>query len=422
MTTSAREVGSASGPARGQHGSESGETASVWSRSFALILIVNFLLSLAQYMTLAVVPVYAASLGATALLIGIVTGIFAITALGVRPFVGPATFRFRHSLLLAVTAAIILGAFVCYALSPSVPVLILGRLLHGMGMGFLAPVALAMASESLPRERMASGIGIFSLGQAVAMAAGPALGLALVGLIGYQGSFLAGAGIVAIALALSFALSSPPPVEKGPLKITWARVVAREALPAAVIIFFLAGAYSSVNSFLTVYAAGLGVPDIGLFFTTYAVAMLVSRPAAGRIADRFGLPAVVIPSMILFAVSFVLIASARSLSAFIVAAIVSALGYGVCQPAIQSLALLSVKRERRGVAGSTNYMGVDLAYLVMPVLSGWIVSVFHAAGDSTLSDGYSAMFLWMLLPVGIAFVAYIVVTIRARIRASRGNP
>lgn len=422
MTTSVREQDSASPRGRGPRGRNREKLPTIWSRGFGLILVVNFLISLAQYMTLAVVPAYAAALGATALVIGVVTGIFAVTALGVRPFVGPATYRYRHGLLLTITITLILGAFVCYALSPSLPVLIAGRLLHGMGMGFLAPVALALASESLPRARMASGIGVFSLGQAIAMAAGPALGLALVGLIGYQGTFFAGAGTVAIALALSFAISSPAPLETGPLQITWGRIVAREALPAAVIIFFLAGAYSAVNSFLTVYAADLHVPQIGLFFTTYAVTMLLSRPVAGRIADRFGLAAVVYPGMLLFATSFILIATARSLPAFLVAAVTSALGYGVCQPAIQSLALLSVTKERRGVAGSTNYMGVDLAYLVMPILAGWLVSAVHGTSGAPLSNAYSAMFLWMLIPVAMAFVAYVIVTIRARKRASGGTP
>ncbi|MEV4687050.1 MFS transporter [Microbacterium sp. LWH3-1.2] len=395
--------------------------ATIWSRGFALILVINLVISIAQYIALAIVPLYASDLGASALVIGVVAGIFAVTALGVRPFVGPATFRFRHSRLLAVTALLILAAFVCYSFADSIAVLVVGRLLHGMGMGLLAPVALMLASNALPSSRMASGIGVFSLGQAVAMAAGPALGIWLIGVLDYRGTFLISGGFIVLALLLSFAVSSPPAQETGPLRITWRRIVAPEALPAAIVMFFLAGAYSAVNSFIVIYAKGAGVADIGFFFTVYAATLLISRPVAGRVADRFGLLSVVVPGMLLFAASFVLIANARTLAEFVLAGVLSAFGYGVCQPAIQSLALLSVSKERRGVAGSTTYMGVDLAYLVMPVVAGWIVSMAHTE-DRSGTDAYSVMFVWMLIPIAVALLVYIAVSLRSRSSARKETP
>ena len=423
MTSSISERGAPSqrGRRRSQRRRERIRAASIWSRGFALILVINLVIGIAQYVALAIVPLYASDLGASALIIGIVAGIFAVTALGVRPFVGPATFRFQHSRLLVVTSLLILAAFVCYSFADSIAVLIVGRLLHGMGMGLLAPVALMLASNALPASRMASGIGVFSLGQAVAMAAGPALGIWLIGVLDYRGAFLVSGGFIVLALLLSLAVSSPPPQETGPLRITWRRIVAPEALPAAIVMFFLAGAYSAVNSFIVIYAQGAGVTDIGLFFTVYAATLLVSRPVAGRVADRFGLLSVVVPGMLLFAASFILIAHARTLAEFVVAGVISAFGYGVCQPAIQSLALLSVPKEHRGVAGSTTYMGVDLAYLVVPVVAGWIVSVAHTP-DVSITGAYSVMFVWMLIPIAVALIVYIAVSLRSRISARKEAP
>lgn len=387
---------------------------SIWSRGFIIILVINLVINVAQYMMIAVVPTYAATLGASAVVIGVVTGVFAVTALAVRPFVGPATFRFPNQVLLAVTTAIILAAFVCYAFAGSVEIVVIGRLLHGVGMGLLAPVALVLASDALPVERMASGIGIFSLGQAVAMAAGPSAGLALVAAVGYRATFLISAGVMMLALLLSLLVTSTPPVEDGRFRFSWNRIIAPEALPAAIVIFFLAGAYSAVNAFIVVYGNGLGIADIGLFFTAYALTMLLARPIAGRAADRFGLASVVIPGMVLFAASFFLIASARSLPEFLIAGVVSSLGYGVCQPAIQSLALLSVTKERRGVAGSTNYMGVDLAYLIMPIAAGFLVSSGQTAFDTTVNDAYSLMFRAMVIPVCLGLAVFVTVTAKKR--------
>jgi MFS family permease len=183
--------------------------------------------------------------------------------------------------------------------------------------------------------------------------------------------------------------------------------MASEALVPAIVIFFLAGAYSGVNSFIVLYGESLGVTGIGLFFTAYAVCVLVSRPVAGRIGDRHGLSSVIIPGMLIFGASFVIVSYARSLTDFLIAGAVSAFGYGICQPAIQTLSLMSVDRLRRGVAGNTNYMGVDLGYLLMPVAAGWVVSYVESQG-SAISEAYSVMYRVMVIPVLIGLVVFLV--------------
>jgi MFS family permease len=385
----------------------------IWSRGFVHVLTINLIINIAQYMMIALVPKFAESLGASSVMVGVVTGIFAVTALAVRPVVGPATFRFRKNILLAGTTATILLAFVCYGFADNVQLVITGRLLHGLGMGFLAPIALVLASEALPESRMASGISVFSLGQAIAMAAGPSAGLALVQAVGYRPTFLISAGVMFVALVMSLRIGSEPPLETKGFGFSWNRVVAVEALLPAAVIFLLAGAYSAVNAFIVLYGEALGVADIGLFFTAYAISMLISRPIAGRVADRYGLSAVIVPGIVLFGVAFVMISYARTLPMFLVAGVISSLGYGVCQPAIQSLALLAVDKGRRGVAGSTNYMGVDLAYLVMPIAAGWIVSAVQSHGEPA-TDAYSLMYLIMIIPVVLGLGVYLAFARRPR--------
>ena len=180
-----------------------------------------------------------------------------------------------------------------------------------------------------------------------------------------------------------------------------------EAVVPAVVLFFLAGAYSGVNAFIVLYGESLGVTGIGLFFTAYAVCVLVSRPVAGRVGDRYGLSMVIIPGMLIFGASFFIVSYARSLTGFLIAGAVSAFGYGICQPAIQTLSLMSVDRLRRGVAGNTNYMGVDLGYLLMPVAAGWVVSYVQSQG-AAISDAYAVMYRVMVIPVVIGLVVFLV--------------
>ena len=73
---------------------------------------------------------------------------------------------------------------------------------------------------------------------------------------------------------------------------------------------------------------GISDEDISLFFTVYAVFMLAARPMCGRLVDRFGTRKIFIPSMLVFAASFVVVGLSRSLFPILVGAALAAIGYG----------------------------------------------------------------------------------------------
>lgn len=66
---------------------------------------------------------------------------------------------FRKNHLFTVTIGIILLAFIIYGFAGNIPMLIAARLIRGVGMGFLGPLTLALASNTLPESRSeASGL------------------------------------------------------------------------------------------------------------------------------------------------------------------------------------------------------------------------------------------------------------------------
>ncbi|OBR65283.1 hypothetical protein A7K91_20080 [Paenibacillus oryzae] len=378
---------------------------SIWSPMFISIFIINIALNMAQFMMNTLIPNYAEHLGATAVIIGVVSSLFAVTALGIRPIVGPSTGYFRNNRLLAAAVGIIAIAFVCYAFADSITILMMGRLLHGIGMGFLAPLSLALASDALPSNKLASGIGIFSLGQAMATAVGPMLGLELVHYFGYSATFIIGAAIMVAVLLMALRLKTDAPDKTGGFKLSLNNIVAAEVVVPSIIMFFLAGAYSCINSFILIYGKANGVKEIGLFFTAYAVCVLFSRPFSGKMADKYGLGAMLVPGIFVFALSFILISYARTLPMFLLAGAVSAFGYGICQPIIQTMCMKLVNKDRRGIAGNTSYIGVDLGYLLTPTIAGAIVTFVQSRGGSVV-EGYSMMYQMMTIPIITAFVIF----------------
>lgn len=350
-------------------------------------------MNMSQQMMNSLVAKYANHLGAAASVVGLVTSMFAVTALIFKIVSGPAIDAFNRKWILAGAMCIMATAYFGYSLSNSVPMLIASRLIQGTGQAFTATCCLALAADTLPPEKYGSGIGIFSMAQAAAQAIGPTVALTLVNAVGYNATFAIGGCIMLFAAFMATRVNTSK-IEYKPFKITFDNVFAKEAVMPAVMLFFLAMTFCVINSFLIIFGGEQGVENIGYYFTVYAATLLVTRPMIGKLTDRFGLVKILIPALFCFAGSFMIISISDSLWMFLLAAFVAAFGYGACQPAIQTLCMKCVPVERRGAGSSTNYIGNDLGQLVGPIVAGALVESF----------GYASMWRLMTVPVGIAAV------------------
>ena len=377
---------------------------SIWSAQFVALIFVSFLYSMGQVTINTILPLYAYDLGISASIIGTVIGAFAITALCIRPFSGPAFDSFsKRKLLMAVYALTSVCTFL-YAFASTVPQLLVLRLFHGAGIGCANALCLAMASETLPPERMSSGISIFTLAQALAQTVAPALSIWLSRIIGYAPTFMASAAsMVAALLVVVFVLRDPEGVTRPPYQIRLDRIIAKRAIVPAVILLFFSMSYSSTGSFVAIYGGLRGVEQIGLYFTVYAACMLVTRPVFGRLSDRFGINAVLFPSMACFALSFALLKFSDSLTMFMLSGAVAACGYGGSLPLVQTLVFKCVPKGARGSGSNTSYIGMDIGAMCGPVIGGWVIEAFMSAGASEVV-AFSQMWLVMIVPVALAFV------------------
>ncbi len=343
----------------------------VFTPEFIKICFVNFMLMLGQTMTNTLVPLYADVLGASSVIVGMVTGIFSLSALFTQPFGGQALDSFSRKRILMVNSLIISVAFFGFAFSSQVWMLICFRLLHGVGVGITTIACLTMVGDTISPESFTTGIAYYSVAASIAQAIGPSLGLFVQEKLGYQAAFLAGGALMLMATATTTILKEDQRSPK-PFHVSLSTIYAKEAVVPAVIMFFLAFVYINVSSFLALYADSIHVDNIGLFFSVNALALLISRPLIGRAADRIGTVRVLPWAIICLGLSMVIISYSTSLGMFLFAAVINAFGYGACQPMIQSLCMKSVPPDRRGSASATSYFGTNLAYLIGPVVAGGI--------------------------------------------------
>lgn len=383
------------------------ENASIWNRPFINIFIVNIVMSMGQFMMNTLIPKYADSLGSTATVVGLVSSAFTITALGLRPVTGPAIDYFKKTYMLRIAMSFTTIAFIVYSLSTNITMLFIARLIHGMGVGLTTPLALAMASNTLPQNKVASGLGMFSLGSALATAIGPTIGLKLSVLIGYNSTFIICAGLMALALVLSFFIKGEEPQRTSRFKVSLKQIFTPEALIPTTILFFEVLAFSSINTFLAIYGDLCGVADIGLYFTANAITMIIIRPFSGKIADKLGMDKTIFPGLLFFVGALLCISFSRSLPMFIISGIITAIGFGSSEPMLQALNLQLVPRERRGAASNTNFIGIDLAFLIGPTISGSIITALNKSTGNEVT-AMSNMYRIMIIPAIVAVVIFFI--------------
>lgn len=378
---------------------------SIWSFPFIALMTVNFFQSMAAFMANTTIPVYADHLGASTALVGVVVSSFAITALLIRPFAGPAFDSFSRKRLLICAQGIICVSLFLYGVVDNLPALVAVRLFHGIGIGCSGPLAMSFVSEFLPASKLASGISIYALAQSFAQVIGPAVGLWLVDALGFSTAYFVAAAFLLAAVCCVAGVREPAR-ERLPYEFKASRMFAREALDKALALMLLASSFSCMSSYLVLYGYLMGIDNVGIYFTVYALCLVVTRPLFGTLADHFGTPRVLVAGILFFASSYVALSLANDLGGLLVAAVLGSAGFGCCAPLVQTLGLSSVGPERRGAASNTVFTGLDLGMLIGPVLGGNAIEAMMPLAGGQLA-AYSLMWLVMLVPAAGAFALVI---------------
>ena len=376
----------------------------IWNPMFLSIFFANMALNMGQQMSNSLLSLYAKSLGSPADQIGQLMSMFAVTALIFRFISGPAMNAFNRRKLVGMAMSFMATAYLGFSFAPkiapvvgleAITVLKCFRLLQGVGNAFGSACCLTIVSDTLPKDKFTTGMGYYSVAQVVAQAIGPTIGVSLRDLFGYNTTYIIIFCVMCVAIFTSTRVKLAPR-KVVPFNLKLNNIIAKEALIPAAITFLVAMGFTSINAFMLVYAEERGIQGGSLFFTVYALTLLATRPMIGKLTDRYGFVKVAVPSVFMTACSLALIGISTNVVMLLFAAFVNAFGYGAVQPMLQSLCMKAVPTERRGSASGTNYIGMDSATIIGPMVCGVVADTF----------GYTPiMWLVMTVPILLGMVA-----------------
>jgi len=385
----------------------------IWNRNFTTIFIVNIFTALSFHILTPTLPKYTLSLGFSSDIAGMVVTMFTITAIIIRVFAGRILDNRKKRGILIISLILISAVILGYSKSATITALIVFRLLHGIGWGLTTTANSTIAAEALPEDKLGRGIGIFGIASSLASAIAPNLGLQLAETFGFFVMFLIAFGLAVTGILISILIvekEAPREVKKSDLPLHSIKKLsdigfsffAKEAILPAALMALINISYSSISTFVAVYAENKGIYGVGYYFTVSAVFLLITRPLFGRTSDQLKKERILYPCAVLFALVFVVIYFSKSLSSLLIAAALFGIGYGGLQPTIQVWCVKDAGEGNTGKANSTYYTAVDIGQGIGSSLAG--VLAVHL--------GYGYMYLCMIIPIIIMIAMFTFYTLK----------
>jgi MFS family permease len=229
-------------------------------------------------MILPLLPFYATELGASATWVGILVSAFSVAQLAVAPLWG--RFSDRYGRRPAILAGLLLtaGAYVIFAFAGSVLVLLISRLVQGLGGGTIGVVQAYVADASKPEARTKS-LGWLSVVTSLGAVAGPAFGSAMID-VGGRGA----PGLAAAALALLVAgFAARFLAESRELGMSGSHALPSSTRPRQAIARVLSHWHEPASRLIWIYTIG-----IGAFYGTIQVVPLLLMNRLGVTEQNVG--------------------------------------------------------------------------------------------------------------------------------------
>lgn len=373
----------------------------LWNFHFIYLILLNTLSSIGFYMTMPTLPSFAVEIGATLSMAGVLSGLFSLTALFIRPVAGMATDRWNKKRLLIIATLLISASTLGYSRSTSFAMLVALRILHGTAFAFSSTSNMALTTLYIPKDRMGEGVGYMGIAQILAMACGPGLGLRLANSIGHRQMFLVSTAIIFSAallmLLVRYDRAQLEPESAPQRKFSIQSFIAPELLLCALMSSLFSMSNGIISSFMPLMAAERGITGADLFFTISSVVVLLVRPFAGKLLDRKGMVFVLIPAYAVGAISAVMIGTARALWILLAAAVLKSVAQSSGQPAVQAACVSRVSVLRRGVALSTCYLGNDIGQGLGTMLGGSLSESFGYTNMFCITGGIMLMGIVFLM-------------------------
>lgn len=303
---------------------------------------------------------------------GLSFGVFAVSALVLRPFAGRLADRIGRRPLLIGGALLAASCLALTAIAHELVAIVALRLAAGVAEAAFFVAGFAALADLAPAERLGEALSYNSLGLYLGIALGPPLGELLLERLGYEAAWLGAAVLALVAAVLALAVGETL-AERAPADAPF-RILHRPAIPASIGFLTTLAAAGGFLAFASLHANRVGLPDPSLALIVYGAVVVVCRVVFARVPDR-------LPSLPLAACSLLVIGSGLLLVAlvgtpvgFLLGVVLMGVGVTFSTPAFFAAVFATATPSERGIAAGTASAAIDLGLGIGPILLGLVAA------------------------------------------------
>ncbi|MCD6485755.1 MAG: MFS transporter [Syntrophobacterales bacterium] len=349
----------------------------LYNTTFITMALAN-LFTVSSFGAFFLFPLYIINHGGSKSDIGIIMGIFALSAVLSRPWISSMVDRIGRKRSYTVGCIIISILPLLYLLLRGglsefyLPLLFL-RVIHGVGVAICFTAAFTYIADIIPPERLNEGIGMFGVTGLLGLAIGPVVAEIIIGRFGFDIFFLVTAGMAVMGLALHLPLrESYRRSADEPSRSFFSVMFRKRTLTVAMLAGLFGFGLSATIGFVTPFAREQAIAFISLYFICYSGAAVLTRLFGGRLADRVGEDRIIPYALVLTGAGLFALIFLEGNAVLIIAGLMSGCGHGFLFPCLNALAIRDEPIDIRGKITGVFTGGIDAGAFAGSLMLGYI--------------------------------------------------
>ncbi len=362
----------------------------LYTPAFIALYLANFCL-VSSFAAFFLFPLYITACGGSREDIGIIMGAFALASALCRPWVAQMVDNIGRKRSYTIGIVIMLVLPLLYtslsgAIAADYPLLLLLRVVHGVGLAICFTTIFTFIVDLIPPQRLNEGLGVFGTSGLLGLAVGPLLAEPVLHNYGFAAMFLCAAALAAAALLLQLPVrdrhrrdATRP--QNSPT--FFALLKTRKQMLCALLALLFGFGLAATGNFIAPFAAQRGLGLVSLYYLAYSCAAIGIRFIAGKIADRLGERQIIPWGLACASAGLLLLPLASGQIMLLLAGLVFGVGHGLLFPALNALAVRDEPYNVRGKVTGIFTGGIDTGIFCGALVLGII-------GEQA---GYAALFV-----------------------------
>jgi len=371
--------------------------------SIAPVVVTTVLAHAAFNGTRLTISLYALSLGASALTVGVLMSLFAALPMVLAVPSGRWIDRIGVRMPIIAAAACLVLAVLLPAAFPELATLYVAAASVGTSfMLFHIAVQHAVGEMSRPEDRR-DNFGWLALGFSISNFIGPTAAGVAIDRLGHRATFclLAVSAVAAVTMLVARRESfshRPGAASDGESRSTWELLGNAELRRVFLVTGLLASAWDLFVFVMPIYgtAIGLSATTIGLILGAFAAATILVRLALPWLSRQFREWPMITATFAIACTAYALFPMVRDVSLLAAIAFLLGLGLGATQPSIMALIYASAPAGRAGEAVGVRSVVLNASHTFLPLAFGGLgaalgmVPVFWSMASALAAGGWFA--------------------------------